>query len=57
MKKGIRNALMKAIWIMRWTDNKEGLKAVLEAEEAEKMCKDIVKELDKAGYKITNKNK
>ena len=57
MEEEIENALMEAIWIMRWTDNNEALHSVLEVEEAEKMVQDIVKELDKAGYEITKKQK
>lgn len=47
--------LLEAIWIMRWSDNKEVLYAVLTVEEAEQMCDNIIKELDKAGYKIVKK--
>lgn len=53
MEKEIRYALLEAIWISRWNEEKTGLTAVLTAEEAEKMCKNIIKELKKAGYKIT----
>ena len=51
----IENALLEAIWIMRWNQKKTAMRAVLSPEEAEKMCVDIIFELDKAGYKITNK--
>lgn len=49
-------ALMEAIWIMRWTDNKEALYAVLEVEEAQEMAVNILKELDKAGYILIKKD-
>jgi len=48
----IDSALYNAIYIMRWTENKEGLYAVLQVEEAEKMVEDIVSELNKIGYEI-----
>lgn len=55
-KDEIQDALLKAIWIMRWTDeNKHGMYAVLKVDEAMEMVKDIHKELDKAGYKIVKK--
>lgn len=55
MEDGLRNALLEAIWLMRW--NKEGtaMTAVLTVEETFKMCDDIVDELDKAGYEIFDK--
>lgn len=51
----IESALMEAIWIMRWSENGESLHSVLEVDEAEKMCEDILIELNKAGYKIVKK--
>lgn len=55
MNQEIENALLEAVWIMRW--NKEGtaLTAVLETEEALKMCADIVAGLNNAGYEIVKK--
>ena len=56
MEEEIEYALLDAVWLMRWTDEeKQSMYAVLEVEEAEQMVKDIVKELDKAGYKIVKK--
>jgi len=46
-------ALLEAVWLMRWNKDKTALSAVLSVKEAEKMCKDIRKELKKAGYTIT----
>jgi hypothetical protein len=57
MNKKIFIALSEAIWIMRWNKDKTVLKAVLMVEESEKICKNIVKKLDKAGFKIVSKNK
>jgi uncharacterized membrane protein len=55
MNKKIQNALLEAIWIMRWNKNKTAMTAVLEIEEAIKICDDIVKELGKVGYVITKR--
>ena len=51
----IRLALLEAIWIMRENENETTIAAVLTVEEAKQMCIDIIKELDKAGYKIVKK--
>jgi len=51
----LENALLEAIWITRWNKEKTALSAVLTVEEATKMCKDILFELDKAGFKIVKK--
>lgn len=52
----LKNILLEAVWIVRWgSSDKTALSAVLTVEEAEKMCDDIVNELDKAGYKIVKK--
>lgn len=48
-------ALLEAIWLMRWNENRTVTYAVLTVEEAYKMCEDIIIELDKAGYKIVKK--
>ena len=48
--------LLNAVWLMRWNEEKTVMKAVLTEEEATQMCKDIVEELDKAGYKIVPKD-
>ncbi len=48
-------ALLEAIWLMRWNEDKTALTAVLSEEECQQMCKDIVTELDKAGFKIVRK--
>jgi hypothetical protein len=55
MDQNIRKAILEAIWIMRWNENKTSLSAVLKEEEVEQMCKDIIEELDKAGYEIVKK--
>lgn len=51
----IDSALLDAIWIMRWNENKTAMSAVLTVEEAYNICKNIIKELDDAGYKIVSK--
>ena len=56
MKKEIESALMEAIYILRWTENKKALYAVLTIEETKKMVKDIFTELDNIGYEIRKKN-
>jgi len=53
----IETALMKAIYISRWTENKEALYAVLTPEEAEQIVKDIFMELNKIGYEIRKTKK
>lgn len=54
-QENIELALLEAIWVMRWSKNKESLYAVLEVEEAQKIVKDIFVELDKIGYEIRKK--
>jgi len=44
--------LMEAVWTMRESDNGDSVAAVLTTEEATQICSDIVKELNKAGYRI-----
>jgi hypothetical protein len=51
----IENALLEAIYISRWTENGQGLYAVLEADEAFQIINDIYIELNKIGYKICKK--
>ena len=48
--------LLEAVWLMRWNKEKTAMTAVLTEEEATQMCKDIVDELDKAGYEIVRKD-
>jgi len=52
----IEFALYEAIYISRYTENKEGVYAVLQVEEAEQMVKDIFEELNKIGYEIVRKH-
>lgn len=54
-QENIELALLEAIWISRWTTNKQALVAILEPEEAQKIVKDIFVELDKIGYEIKKK--
>lgn len=54
-KEIIENALLEAVWINRWTENKEALYAVLKTEEAFQIVQNIYDELDKIGYKIVKK--
>ncbi|MEI6243031.1 MAG: hypothetical protein WCP39_06475 [Chlamydiota bacterium] len=55
MNEEIKDALLEAIWVMRWNETETALSAVLTSEEAEKMCDDIIVELGSAGYKIVKK--
>lgn len=56
-KEEVENLLLEAVWVSRWTPNKQALIAVLESEEAMQIAKDIFSELEKAGYEIVKKNK
>lgn len=56
-KENLECALLEAIYISHWTENKQALYAVLEPEEAEKIVKDIFIELDKNNFEITRKIK
>ena len=49
-------ALLEAVWVMRWNEGHTAIRAVLTTEEAEQVCKDIISELDLAGYKIVKKD-
>lgn len=51
----VETALMEAIYISRWNENKSALYAVLTTEETDKMVKDIFTELDNIGYEIKKK--
>lgn len=51
----VETALMEAIYISRWNENKSALYAVLTTEETEQMVKDIFTELDNIGYEINKK--
>lgn len=55
-KEIIESALMEAIYISRWNEDKTALFAVLTPEETEQMLKDIFTELDYVGYEIRKKN-
>lgn len=55
MEEELELALLEGIWLMRWNKKQTALSAVLTVEEAQKICKDIVEELDKAGYEIVKK--
>ena len=55
MGEEIRNIILEAIWISRWTENKEALIAVLTPEEAEEIVNDILVKLSDSGYQITKK--
>jgi hypothetical protein len=47
--------LLEAVWLMRWNKDKTAMAAVLTEDEAIQMCKDIVEELNNAGYEIVRK--
>jgi len=54
-QKEIQIILLESIWVMRWSENKTGLYAVLTEEEAEIVCNDIIINLNMDGYKIVKK--
>ena len=56
MNEDIEDALLEAVWVMRWNKDNTALYAVLESEEAIQMCKNIIDELNKAGYEIRKKD-
>lgn len=51
-KEEIKFALLEAIYIFRTTESGEGIYAVLQVKEAEKMVDDIFIELSNIGYEI-----
>lgn len=51
----IQTALLEAVWITRWNKDRTALSAVITVMEAKTICKDIIKELDEAGYEIVKK--
>jgi hypothetical protein len=55
MDEELELALLEGIWIMRWNKEQTAMSAVLTSEEALQMCKDMVEELDRAGYEIVKK--
>jgi len=55
MNNKIENILLESVWVCRWNEAKTALCAVLTSEEATQVCRDIIKELDNAGYKIVKK--
>jgi len=55
MEENLELALLEAVWLMRWNKDKTAMAAVLTTEEAEQMCKNIVEELNNAGYEIVRK--
>lgn len=44
--------LLEAIWVMRWNRDKTQMTAVLTNEEANQICKNIIKELNNSGFMI-----
>lgn len=48
----VENALLGAIWIMRWNKDKTALVSVMEPREAIRIVKEIHIELKKIGYSI-----
>ncbi len=54
-KDKIEEALLEAVWFMRWNEDETALNAVLDSKEALQIVQNIFKELDKAGYKIVKK--
>ena len=56
MKAEIQVALLEAISVLRWNKDKTAMHAVLTDQEENKMLKDIIEELDNAGYEIVNKS-
>ena len=54
-KTKIETALLEAIWISRWTENKQALISVLTEEEAMQIVSNILTELNNIGYEIKKK--
>ena len=52
----VEDVLLEAVWLLRWNKKKTSMTAVLTEKEAVKMCKDIIYELDRAGYIIVSKD-
>jgi len=50
--KDISDAMMEAIWIMRWNKEETAMTSVLTSDETMQMCINLIKELNNAGYKI-----
>jgi hypothetical protein len=48
----VENALLEAIWTMRWNKDKTSMYAIMEPEEATKIAENIHIELKKIGYSI-----
>jgi|WetSurMetagenome_2_1015567.scaffolds.fasta_scaffold994260_1 hypothetical protein len=48
----VENALLEAIWTMRWNKDKTSMYAIMEPEEAMKIATNIHIELKKIGYSI-----
>lgn len=55
IEKDVANTLLEAVSINRWTKSKESLYCVMSVKEAHQACLNVIKELDKAGYKIIKK--
>lgn len=53
----VENALLEAVWLMRWNKDKTAMSAIMEPEEAMQIVDDIFKELNKIGYEIKKKPK
>ena len=54
-KDTIQTALLEAVWISRWSQNNQGLAAVLTESEAQHIVDNIFDELEKIGYEIKKK--
>ena len=52
----IKSALYEAVYISRKTENEEGIYAVLQVEEVEKIVNNIFIELNNIGYEIKKIN-
>ena len=57
MDEELELTLLEAVWTMRWNKTMTAMAAVLTEKEARTICKNIISELDKAGYEIVEKDR
>lgn len=55
IENNLADAMFEAVHIMRWTESKQSMYTALKDSECQQICIDLIKKLDKAGYKIVKK--
>lgn len=50
-----KQAILNAIWTIRWSMDKKALKYILTQAEAKQACEDILDELNKSGYEVVRR--